>query len=70
MKWDVCDECAPTIDKLFALWVRGGNAGGLEAVRIQTEREHLARMLNDHRRQRHWRSAVPDATIENRAAAE
>lgn len=55
MKWMTCEECIPVVDKLFALWVRGGNAGGMEAIRIQTERENLARWLRDHRRKLHSR---------------
>ena len=55
MKWNTCDECMPVVDKLFALWVRSSNAGGLEAVRVQLEREHLARWLNDHRQKVHAR---------------
>ena len=58
MKWNTCDECIPVIDKLFSLWVRSSNAGGLEAVRIQVEREHLARWLREHRRQVHTRVAA------------
>ena len=55
MTWTTCDECIPVVDKLFGLWVRGSNAGGLEAVRIQLEREHLARWLDEHRRKVHSR---------------
>jgi hypothetical protein len=40
--------------------VRSSNAGGLEALRIQAEREHLARWLNDHRRKAHARAVAPD----------
>jgi hypothetical protein len=58
MKWNTCEECMPIVDKLFALWVRGGNAGGMEAVRIQMEREHLARWLSEHRRRFHARIDV------------
>jgi hypothetical protein len=58
MKWGTCDECIPVVDKLFSLWVRGGNAGGLEAVRIQAEREHLARWLKEHRKRMHGRVVV------------
>jgi hypothetical protein len=58
MKWTTCDECIPIVDKLFSLWVRSSNAGGLEAVRIQVEREHLARWLDEHRRKAHARVTV------------
>ena len=53
MKWTTCDECIPVVDRLFSLWVRSSNAGGLEAVRIQAEREQLARWLTEHRRKVH-----------------
>lgn len=61
MKWSTCDECIPVVDKLFALWVRSSNAGGLEAVRIQVEREHLARWLDEHRRKVHDRIIAESA---------
>ena len=55
MTWNTCDECIPVVDKLFVLWVRSSNAGGLEAARIQVEREHLAQWLKDHRQKVHAR---------------
>ncbi len=59
MKWNTCEECVPVVDKIFALWVRSRNAGGMEAVRIQIERENLARWLSEHRRRVHARIEVP-----------
>jgi hypothetical protein len=61
MTWQTCDECIPVVDKLFALWVRSSNAGGLESFRIQVEREHLARWLTDHRHKLHARTEIGTA---------
>lgn len=63
MTWQTCDECIPVVNKLFVLWVRSSNAGGLEAVRIQTEREQMARWLDDHRKRVHVRAASAAESI-------
>lgn len=63
-KWETCDQCTRVVDRLFALWVQGSNAGGMEASRITREREHLARWLYEHRSMRHARQPDPSSGAE------